>query len=68
MKNSISIITLLLTFGLSNSQTFKIKESGVFIPQKKKVILFENSAKKKIIFFKTNRVIYIKNNYICNKI
>lgn len=41
-------------YNVINAQTFKIKESGEFIPQKKKVVLYQNSTNKKVILFKTN--------------
>jgi len=50
------ILTLALTliFCKGNSQNFIVKESGTFIPQKKKVILYQNTSNKKLILFKTN--------------
>lgn len=54
MRTSILIIALTFIYNVSNSQTFNIKDSGEFVPQKKKVILFQNPASKKLILFKTN--------------
>jgi hypothetical protein len=52
----VSFLSLFLTFMVSvnYAQTFTNKQTGVFAPQKKKVILFENSHSKKLILFKTN--------------
>jgi hypothetical protein len=51
-----SFLSLFMTFMVSvnYAQTFKSKQTGVFVPQNKKVILFENSQNKKLILFKTN--------------
>lgn len=54
MKKLILIILPIFAFTSGHAQIFKIKESGTFIPQNKKVILYENEKSRKLILFKTN--------------
>ncbi len=54
MKKSIVVIVFAMVFNHGYTQSFSIKESGTFIPQKKKVILYQDKANKNLILFKTN--------------
>jgi hypothetical protein len=54
MRASFLSLFLTLMVSVNYAQTFKNKQTGVFVPQNKKVILFENSQNKKLILFKTN--------------
>ncbi len=47
-------ILFLLLFFKANTQAFTITDSGIFIPQQKKVILYHDAHKKAIMLFKTN--------------
>jgi hypothetical protein len=54
MKNAIVIILAVLAYTNSDGQSLKLKESGTFTPQNKKVILYENKEQKQVIIFKSN--------------
>jgi hypothetical protein len=54
MKFSLLSISFSLILTIGNSQIFAVKDSGIFIPEKKKVILYQNTANKNLILFKTN--------------
>jgi hypothetical protein len=54
MRNAVGIILAVLAYTISDGQSLKLKESGMFDPQKKKVILYENNNKKQVILFQSN--------------
>ncbi len=54
MKIFLSVLFLLfISSGIVKSQNFVVKEKGLFEPQNKKVILFQDSFKNGLILFKT---------------
>lgn len=53
MKCLIKICCFVLLASSGYSQGFKIKESSIFEPQKKRVVLFEDSINNNLIMFKT---------------
>lgn len=54
MKKSMIIILSAIFTNVLIGQGLKLKESGIFTPQQKKVNLYENKEAKQVILFKTN--------------
>lgn len=54
MSQLFTAIFLFFLLSLVKAQTFTIADSGLFIPQQKKVILYNDAHKKAIMLFKTN--------------
>lgn len=55
MKNICIILLVLLSKSLiAQNQSFKLTEETIFKPENKKVLIFQNDAKSKLILFKSN--------------